>query len=212
LYYLDYLDLVTWHTLFVVPGGFYTMLAVSSRAGLTVPPPDGRWDTGAGAQFRVVFRPLSAAELRAARVRALASHGHYPGRGCGHCDPVREEPPLVRRVPGPDTAFSPSIYEVRADLERSRVAHGHYAPGGCEMCSTVPAAAAPVRAPVGPGPVSPPLVQRMPGPDFAPAPSIYEARAALEESRIAHGHYAPGGCRLCMSGGRADRDGEAVMV
>ena len=37
----------------------------------------------------------------------------------------------------------------------------------------------------------------------APQPAvIHHARAALEESRVAHGHYAPGGCKQCMSGGQ----------
>lgn len=42
--YLDYIDNSTGHTLVATPGGYYTMMAVNSRAGLTVPPPDGRWD------------------------------------------------------------------------------------------------------------------------------------------------------------------------
>lgn len=90
LLYLDYLDTLTGHTLAVVPGGYYSMTAVNSRAGLTVPPSDGRWDIGAGAQFRVIFR-------------------------------ARPAPP-------------PSMALVRADLERSRITHGHYAPGGCRQC------------------------------------------------------------------------------
>lgn len=41
--YLDYVDLLTSQTLVAVPGGSYIMLAVNSRAGLTVPPPDNLW-------------------------------------------------------------------------------------------------------------------------------------------------------------------------
>ena len=41
--YLDYVDEVTTRTLVVSPGGYYTMGAVNSRAGLTVPPSDHRW-------------------------------------------------------------------------------------------------------------------------------------------------------------------------
>ena len=43
VYYLDYIDSTTNRTLSAVPGNAYAMYAVSSRAGLTVPPPDGRW-------------------------------------------------------------------------------------------------------------------------------------------------------------------------
>jgi hypothetical protein len=33
-------------------------------------------------------------------------------------------------------------------------------------------------------------------------PSLAEVRADLERSRVAHGHYAQGGCQQCLSGGR----------
>ena len=41
--YLDYLDLTVPRTLSVVTGQWYAMLVASSRAGLTIPPPDHRW-------------------------------------------------------------------------------------------------------------------------------------------------------------------------
>lgn len=41
--YPDYIDNTIGHTLTAVPGGFYMMSSVSSRAGMVIPPPDGRW-------------------------------------------------------------------------------------------------------------------------------------------------------------------------
>jgi hypothetical protein len=37
-----------------------------------------------------------------------------------------------------------------------------------------------------------------------PPPSLAEVRADLERAKVAHGHYAPGGCRRCLSGGQED--------
>ena len=52
-----------------------------------------------------------------------------------------------------------------------------------------------------PAPQPPPPAQ-VPPPPPPPAPTaLHHARARLEESRAAHGHYAPGGCKTCMSGG-----------
>jgi hypothetical protein len=152
LYYLDYLDLVTQQTLVAAPGGSYAMTPVNSRAGLTVPPPDGRW-VSAG------FGPLF---LRPRFSLALA--------------------PAQLAEPSPP----PTLHEVRAALERSRVASGWH-----ERHLRVPAQP---RARLT-GPVTPPPV---------PQPSQMQAtRAQLETARVAHGHYAPGGCKLCMSGGQA---------
>ena len=197
LTYLDYLDTVTGHTLTVAPGGFYSMAAVNSRAGLTVPPPDSRWDTGPGAMFRVVrTRPASAAEARAARERALIAHGHYVSAACPHCEPPsRESVTLARRVPGPDFAPRPPA-KPPVTADEARAAHGHYPGSTCRQCDPAPAEPEPV-------------VSRVAGPDFAPQPSMAQVRADLERSRVAHGHYAPGGCRLCMSGGR--EDGKVVV-
>lgn len=58
--YLDYLDSGTGHTLVVSPGNFYSMAVVNSRRGLTVPPPDGRWNPGT-VRDMLVFHPHSAA-------------------------------------------------------------------------------------------------------------------------------------------------------
>jgi hypothetical protein len=56
-YYLDYLDVLTGKTLSVVPGGFYSMIPVNSRAGLTVPPPDHSWNPPDMFSYRIVLRP-----------------------------------------------------------------------------------------------------------------------------------------------------------
>ena len=64
-YYLDYLDVLTQKTLSAVPGGFYSMTPVNSRAGLTIPPPDNCWLTNTN-KFapRIVLRPrLVIAEI-----------------------------------------------------------------------------------------------------------------------------------------------------
>jgi hypothetical protein len=150
LYYLDYLDLVTQQTLVASPGQSYAMTPVNSRAGLTVPPPDGRWvSAGFGPLFlRPRFTPAPA--------------------------PARlADPP-------------PTLHEVRAMAEKSRVASGWYE-------RRLAPAAQPQPRYTG-GAVPPPV----------PQPSQMQAvRARLETARVAHGHYAPGGCQLCMSGGQA---------
>ena len=46
IYYLDYLDGTTRGTLYAVPGGSYVILVANTRAGLTIPPGDGRWVPG----------------------------------------------------------------------------------------------------------------------------------------------------------------------
>lgn len=43
LLYLDYLDGQTRGTLYAQPGGTYVIVVANTRAGLTVPPDDGRW-------------------------------------------------------------------------------------------------------------------------------------------------------------------------
>ncbi len=152
LYYLDYLDLVTQQTLVAAPGQSYAMTPVNSRAGLTVPPPDGRW-VAAG------FGPLF---LRPRFSPALAT------------------PQLAE--PAPPT----TLHEVRAMAEKSRVASGWY------ERRLRPAAQPQPRYTGGARPVP------------VPQPSQMQAvRAQLEVARVAHGHYAPGGCKLCMSGGQA---------
>ena len=79
-YYLDYLDQVTGQTLVAVPGGSYAMAPVNSRAGLTVPPPDGEWTPPA--VFMITWRPpgrvvKTLAEVRADLERSRAARGWY---------------------------------------------------------------------------------------------------------------------------------------
>lgn len=79
LFYLDYLDAITQETLSVVPGGSYTMLAVNSRAGLTVPPPDNRW-LGGGGGFGAHFAVHYHVAMAAARVHTAALHASFAAR------------------------------------------------------------------------------------------------------------------------------------
>ena len=115
LSYLDYIDLVTSRTLSVTPGGQYAMRAVNSRAGLTIPPPDNRWQ-GDGDEDLFLFRPLELAEvpsyavqLHAARAHNAARHARIARGGEDQCQlkfsaisPPRPSPPaaLTRRPPG----------------------------------------------------------------------------------------------------------------
>ena len=57
LSYLDYVDTVISQLLTAHPGNIYAMLPVNNRAGLTDPPPDGRWGIPSGAEFEfeVIF-------------------------------------------------------------------------------------------------------------------------------------------------------------
>lgn len=79
-----------------------------------------------------------------------------------------------------------TLHEARAALERQRNESGWH-----QRDSRLPS--------------QPPSVLPPPAPPPVPQPApVHYVRAALEESRVAHGHYAPGGCRRCMSGGRED--------
>lgn len=62
--YRDYLDATTGRTLSVYPGNWYSMVAVNSRAGLSVPPPDNCWLTAAN-RFapRIALLPAPAPEV-----------------------------------------------------------------------------------------------------------------------------------------------------
>jgi hypothetical protein len=73
--YWDYVDTTTQEILSAFPGLWYTMYAVSNRAGLTVPPPDARWrSSAAGFTPQVVFFPhIALAQARAVNV-ALQAH------------------------------------------------------------------------------------------------------------------------------------------
>jgi len=79
LFYLDYLDVLTQETLSVVPGGSYTMVAVNSRAGLTVPPPDHRW-LGAGGLFMLRAPADYRVMLAVGRAHTAALHARFAAR------------------------------------------------------------------------------------------------------------------------------------
>ena len=80
LYYLDYLNPALDQTLVAHPGQIYTMLPVNSRAGLTIPPPDGRWGVSPPAlSFQVVFRPRQQAQRELAPVPDLRHFSPMPG-------------------------------------------------------------------------------------------------------------------------------------
>jgi hypothetical protein len=103
-YYLDYIDLATQQTLAAAPGGSYAMMAVNSRPGLTIPPPDGEW--AIGTVFMVVLRPHSriAAANRKPLVRAI---GAGP---CGLAIVSGEEEALP--VAHPQALLLPRVAEV----------------------------------------------------------------------------------------------------
>jgi hypothetical protein len=79
LYYLDYVDVITRETLQVMPGGFYTMIPVNSRAGLTVPPPDHRW-LPAAESFQLRFAVHYHVTMAAGRAHTAALHARFAAR------------------------------------------------------------------------------------------------------------------------------------
>lgn len=90
LQYLDYVDTLTARTLQANPGGSYGMLPSSSRAGLSDPPPDGRWGTPSAPSYDIaidtgneVARVMSvmladARALNAALQAEMAQGGKIP--------------------------------------------------------------------------------------------------------------------------------------
>lgn len=72
--YCDYTDIVTGRTLTAVPGGTYSMVAASTRAGLTVPPP-GHSPQAGRFSLRPEEPPESYAEAMA-RARAHTARRH----------------------------------------------------------------------------------------------------------------------------------------
>ena len=80
-FYLDYLDVLTQETLSVVPGGAYPLIAVNSRAGLTVPPPDNCWRTPTNRWApRIVLRPRLVVPEVPPPVEVLALEALYGAR------------------------------------------------------------------------------------------------------------------------------------
>jgi hypothetical protein len=80
VYYLDYLDWTTQETLYCVPGGSYAMVIANSRAGLTIPPSDGRWIPGGS--YDIPLRRKIALKLR--------EHIHKSRRRSGYRNPPGE--------------------------------------------------------------------------------------------------------------------------
>ncbi len=81
VYYLDYLDWDTQATLYAVPGGSYRILIANTRAGLTIPPGDGRWILGDPVDVplhRKVFLKLRA-HIHKSRRRSGYKLGGGPG-------------------------------------------------------------------------------------------------------------------------------------
>ena len=75
LYYLDYTDGETFWTLYAVPGNWYAINLANGRAGLSVPPPDGRWQGGSpGLGDEVIFVRRYAEDLFAARAQNASLH------------------------------------------------------------------------------------------------------------------------------------------
>jgi hypothetical protein len=72
--YPDYVDSRISEILSVVPGQAYTMYPVSNRAGLTEPPPDGRWQGGSGGLGDEVIRVHYVDALAAVRAHNAALH------------------------------------------------------------------------------------------------------------------------------------------
>jgi len=76
LWYLDYLDADTRATLYATPGGNYRILIANTRAGLTIPPDDGRWLTGTG--------PADGIPLHRKLFLRLREHIHRSRRRSGY--------------------------------------------------------------------------------------------------------------------------------
>jgi len=129
-----YLDVLTQKTLSAVPGGFYSMVPVDSRAGLTVPPPDHSWNPPAVFSYRIVLRPrLVAVELpppvevlaldalydahdtlARARVRNISLQVHRAAQP-GRAQPKGDWSPHARPPePGPPSAGAVSLAAARA--------------------------------------------------------------------------------------------------
>jgi hypothetical protein len=133
-YYLDYLDVLTQKTLSAVPGGFYSMVPVNSRAGLTVPPPDHSWNPPATFSYRIVLHPrLVVAELpppaevlaldalygahdalARARIRNISLQAFRASQP-GQVQPACGGSPLARAaVPGPPSEGAVALAAARA--------------------------------------------------------------------------------------------------
>lgn len=128
LYYLDYLDtdvITAEHTLVAVPGGSYSMQVANSRAGLTVPPSDGRWARGGG----FMLRPpgFEHAHVQLARARAVNAALQAGRLSVGTPTPPRggtpAPPPQRPGEPSRASAELAAARKVNADLQ-ARLARG----------------------------------------------------------------------------------------
>lgn len=202
LIYLDYLDVSDGQTLVALPGGSYLMTPVNSRRGLTIPPPDGRWDPhtvkdfavlhppGSAAWDRVAHRGLAAAlpPLTLAQARAAIGPGFVPA-------------PLV-----PAQVVVPVVHPA-GSAAWDRVAHSR-------RVFAVPVSLREARARAGPGDVPPPLIpaqREAPAvvhpegsaawdraahatlrPSVAPQPSLAEVRVRIEAAKAERGFWDTG--------------------
>jgi len=96
---------------------------------------------------------------------------------------------------GAGGTFAPMIIFRRRLILPPEVSHGHYPGAVCGHCDPTVKGRPAAPQPHDPPPPGPPPEAPQPG-------AIHHARALLEQSRAAHGHYKPGGCKQCMSGGR----------
>lgn len=187
LYYLDYLDVTTQVVLVAVPGNSYLMQAVNSRAGLTVPPPDGRWNPSTVRDL-IVFRPrplppaVASGVLTLREARAAAGPGFVPPPYV----PLQREAAVLGGARFQHAAPAVAVAPQRS-LAEARAAIG---PG------VVPEPYVPVQAdPAGVAPgwfrhesVLPPVAP--------PQPSLAEVRVAIEAAKggqIAGGRGSCGG-------------------
>ena len=82
VYYLDYLDGLTRHTLHAFPGHSYVILAANTRLGLTIPPDDGRWlggPPGPGDEGRLLARLTARLRAHIHKSRRRSGYRKPPG-------------------------------------------------------------------------------------------------------------------------------------
>lgn len=119
LYYWDYVDTASQEILIAVPGLNYSMRVVGARAGLGVPPPDGRWNQPDLHEFAVL--PVKTlAEVRAEIEAARMARGDYePAPDMLPC-PHSQGPGVPVREPDRVT----ELHRVRALIAANAAARG----------------------------------------------------------------------------------------
>ncbi len=121
--YPDYVDAATFRMLSCSPGNSYGMYVVSFRAGLTDPPPDGRWKGETGLGDEVIFvrsydKALAIARALNAELQAVNAAASYPQVSGGT--------PVPQPEPGPPSQASVTTAGARslnAELQ-ARMAKG----------------------------------------------------------------------------------------